>query len=39
MVKRRWVGEAEGENRSLAAAELALNNPLIDDICKVQKAR
>ena len=25
------TGEAEGENRALAATELALNNPLIDD--------
>ena len=25
------TGEAEGENRSLAATELALNNPLIDE--------
>ena len=25
------TGEAEGENRSIAATELALNNPLIDD--------
>ena len=25
------TGEAEGENRALAATESALNNPLIDD--------
>ena len=25
------TGEAEGENRAMAATELALNNPLIDE--------
>ena len=32
------TGEAEGENRAMAATELALNNPLIDEYTfKVQK--
>ena len=25
------TGEAEGENRAMAATEMALNNPLIDE--------
>ena len=25
------TGEAEGENRAMAATEIALNNPLIDE--------